>query len=291
MTGSREAPQTSPAERVWSRLPAATRSVLEDELSATDLQTLLLDLSRTRARRVTPSRLGRRWLDDRFVQPSSTDPRRLADTEVQLWDLLPPEFAGLALSPVAPLGSCTALGPVDQNRVLSTVRSSEVVSDPTNVLALEAARRRRAGQDSVHLAAHHRVLRNQQFAPGAPAHFTLFTVVSSARDSGAARTEARLLVLHLRFWSDVTARVLPAAAPRIQLTVLDPAVRDRVTTPYAPPWPGAGSTRRRTGPRGSGTTGRPRSRWWWEQNRPLSSATAASPTGPPLCSATPRSAA
>jgi hypothetical protein len=47
------------------------------------------------------------------------------------------------LSPVTPLGTCGVVGPVSQNRVVSTVRGTEVVSDSTNALAVEAATRRR----------------------------------------------------------------------------------------------------------------------------------------------------
>ena len=44
--------QTSAAiERVWSQLPEGAREVLESELSPTDLQSLLLSLAQTRARR------------------------------------------------------------------------------------------------------------------------------------------------------------------------------------------------------------------------------------------------
>src|SRR5215207_11741126 len=176
----------SAAQRAWSRLPPGAQSVLETGLSPTDLQSLQLDLSRTRAHRTTPAGVRRRWQQDRFVQPSPINPRRLAEVDLHLWRLLPPDFEGLALSPVTPLGTCTALGAADQNRVLSTVRSSEVVSDPTNVLVLEAAARRRGVADGVHLAACHRALRNQRFeAPEAAAHFELFALVSSARDSGA----------------------------------------------------------------------------------------------------------
>jgi hypothetical protein len=52
----------------------------------------------------------------------------------------------------------------------------------------------------VHLAAAHRVLRAQRFGPGMAAHFRLFALVSSARDTGAGRTEDRLLDRHLGFW-------------------------------------------------------------------------------------------
>jgi hypothetical protein len=227
--------RTPAADRVWARLPPETRTVLEDELAPTDLQTLLLDLARTRAHRVDPARLRDRWQRDRFVRPSSTDPRRLAATDACLWHLLPEWFDGLALSPVTPLGTCAAVGAADQNRVLSTVRSSEVISDPTNVLVLEAAARRRRGADAVHLAACHRALRNQWFqTPEAMAHFELFTLVSSARDTGSGRTEAALLVRHLRFWADVTGQLLGAQAGRIDLTTIDASVRDRVVDTVRP---------------------------------------------------------
>jgi hypothetical protein len=66
------------------------------------------------------------------------------------------------------LGTCTSVSAVDQNRIVSTVRSSEVVSDPTNVLALEAARRRQSSVDPVHLASCQRVLRAQRFIEPTP---------------------------------------------------------------------------------------------------------------------------
>lgn len=228
--------RTPAADRVWARLPMGARAVLEDQLTPTDLQTLLLSLARTRARQVGLPRLRDRWQQDRFVRPSSTDPRRSSVTVAHLWRMLPAEFAGLALSPVTPLGTCAVLGAADQNRVLSTVRSSEVVSDPTNVLALEAAARRRGGAGAVHLATCHRALRNQRFeAPEAAAHFELFTLVSSARDSGSGRTEAELLVLHLRFWANVTTALLGAGVGRIDLTLIDDGpVRERVNDTVGP---------------------------------------------------------
>lgn len=230
----------SATERVWAALPAGARSALEDKLSPTDLQTLLLDLGRTRASRIGPSRLRERWLGDRLVHPSATDPRRLAETDAALWRLLPRDVDGVALSPVTPLGTCAAVAPVDQHRVLSTVRSSEVVSDPTNVLALEAARRRRVDGGPMHLATCHRVLRTQRFSsPDAASHFELFALVSSARDAGSARTEADLLVRHLRFWSAALADLLGPSGVRIDLTVIgDGTLTDRLADTVRPALPG-----------------------------------------------------
>jgi hypothetical protein len=218
--------ETQPAavaaeQRVWGDVPRWAQQALETGLAPTDLQTLLMAVARARARNVTAARVLRRWGQDRFVRPSASDPRLLAALEARLWRLLPDRFAGVELSPVAPLGTCSALGPVDQHRVVSTVRGTEVLSDPTNALAVEAAaRRREQGVDGrVDLAACHRVLRAQQFGGGAAAHFRLFAVASSARDRGSGRTEAQLLVEHISFWQRVLAEVLPTTATRITVTV------------------------------------------------------------------------
>ncbi|MET0692510.1 MAG: hypothetical protein ABWY56_01190 [Propionibacteriaceae bacterium] len=226
MSASRE---RKPAERVWSRLPAGTERGLREDLSPTDLQSLLLDVSRARAAAVTPARLLHRWRDDRFVHPATTDPRILARATAQLWECLPATVDGVDLSPVAPLGTCAAVASVDQNRIVSTVRGSEVVSDPTNVLALAAAEGRRAGQPRVDLAAAHRVLRGQKFsAPGAQAHFLLFALVSSARDRGSLRTEAELLIDQLHYWELALATLAPGVPATVALTAFDASARPLV---------------------------------------------------------------
>jgi hypothetical protein len=104
--------QTSAAiERVWSQLPESAREVLEGELSPTDLQSLLLSLAPTRARRTRPADALRRWKSDRFVRPAPIDPGWLSEVENRLWQQLrTTPFVGLALSPVTPLGTCTSVG-------------------------------------------------------------------------------------------------------------------------------------------------------------------------------------
>ncbi|PZF92499.1 hypothetical protein, partial [Micromonospora deserti] len=164
-------------------------------------------------------------------RPAAADPRTLAAAEARLWELLPADVAGVDLSPVAPLGLCSAVAPVSQNRIVTTFRATEVVSDPTNALAVEAAarRRERPADGEVHLAACHRVLRAQDFGPGAAAHFRLFALVSSARDRGSGRTEERLLIRHLAYWQRVLHALVPGATPRLRLTVLDtPVVAERI---------------------------------------------------------------
>ncbi|MGK5522256.1 hypothetical protein ACSNN9_23265, partial [Micromonospora sp. URMC 107] len=223
--------------RVWERLPDGARAALAG-LAPADLRTLLLAVARDRAAAVRPADLVRRWRTDRFTQPAAADPRVLSQVEARLWQLLPAEFTGVDLSPVAPLGTCSTIAPVSQNRIVTTLRATEVLSDPTNALAVEAAVRRREQptDGAVHLAACHRVLRAQDFGPSASAHFRLFTLVSSARDGGSGRTEARLLTLHLAYWRAVLAALLPqSAGARVCLTVLDsPVVGERIADTVRP---------------------------------------------------------
>jgi hypothetical protein len=147
-----------------------------------------------------------------------------------MWSLLPAQVEGVELSPVAPLGTSSALADVSQGRVLATVRRSEVVSDSTNALALEAAVRRRARlrQDAVHLAACHRQLRAQDFGDGASAHFRLFTVVSSAAKTGSGQQESSLLSQHVLWWADVVRHMLPGVRVRFEVTAWDPVLRERM---------------------------------------------------------------
>ena len=224
-------------ERVWRAVPAGTREALTRGLSPTDLQTLLIAVARERAAQVTPAGVLRRWGRDRFVRPAGSDPRRVSAVEARLWQLLPAGFTGIDLSPVAPLGTCAAVAPVSQNRVVATARGTEVVSDSTNALAVEAAaRRQRQRRDGrVDLAACHRLLRAQVFGPGAAAHFRLFSLVSSARDTGSGRTEASLLTAHLGFWLDVLAEFLPHRDAQVELTVFgSPVLAERVADTVRP---------------------------------------------------------
>jgi hypothetical protein len=222
------------SDRIWSKLPAGTREALVDGMSPSDLQSALLDVSRERAGKLTPARVMDRWRHDRFVQPSQADPRALVRTQARLWDLLPDRFTGVELSPVTPLGTCSAVATIHQNMVLSTMRNTEVASDPTNELALEAAVRRRAGAERVDLATCQRVVRAQvNDAPGMSAHFQLFALVSSARDTGSGRTEAELLLDHLRYWY----AVLGEQAEFTFTTFAPSAVQERIDDTVRPGLP------------------------------------------------------
>jgi hypothetical protein len=206
--------------RALRRLPPGAEEALGTGLSASDLRTVLLGVARTRAADVTPAEVARRWSQDQLVRPNAADPRRVSAVEADLWRYLPAEVQGVGLSPVTPLGTCTVVASGSQDRIVSTMRSSEVMSDLTNTLAIEAAARRRAQapDQEVHLAACTTVLRAQPFGAGWSQHFRLFGLVSSARDTGYGRTQARLLLRHVTIWQRALAEVAPGLSPRVDLT-------------------------------------------------------------------------
>lgn len=208
--------------RIWRRVLQNPRQALESTLSPTDLQTLLLAVADSRANRRTAADLMRGWRENRYVQPAMADRRLVARVEGRLWELLPEAFAGVELSPVTPLGTCSVVAAVDQNRVLSTVRGTEVVGDLTNALAIDAAcRRRDTRAPTVHLAACHRVLRMQRFPPPYAQHFRLFALVSTTRDTGGGRAEAQLLTDHLRFWTRALPQIAAQVDFQLQLSVTE----------------------------------------------------------------------
>lgn len=147
----------------------------------------LLELARVQAARRRPPDLLAQRERDRLVQPSVLD-QRLAHRLDGLALDAAQEFEALLLSPVAPLGVCSALAPTSQDRTLSAGRGTEVVSDPTNVLALECARRLlKDPRQDVRLCTVHQVLRTQPPPPGAgfSRHFRLLALV----EAGPARAE------------------------------------------------------------------------------------------------------
>lgn len=203
--------------------------VLIRRLSGSELTTLLLAVFRARAARLRPPDVLRRYAEDRFAAPAPVPFDRIRRAEDALLSALPAEFELLTLAPVLPLGSHSVLATVDQNKLVSTARGSEVAADPTNGLALAAAVRRRdlaAGHrrdpDPVRLAALQRIVRGQRFdGVGAYQHFTLFGLVTAGRDVGALTFERRGCVEHLTVAADAVAAAGLSPA-RIRLTAFSP---------------------------------------------------------------------
>lgn len=205
---------------------AGLLDALGERLSTADLTTLLLEVMRRRVAALTPARVLAQYERDRFVRPAVLDPRRLIELELLALDAIGPQFVQIAISPLVPLGTHAVLAGVHQNRLVTTVRSSEVAADPTSALALEAAARRRHVLASsprsglaVHLAAVQRVVRAQRFdGPRSFAHFDLLGLASAGRDTGSRSFERAALRQHLRALVSVCER---AGFPRVRIRLTD----------------------------------------------------------------------
>lgn len=189
-------------------------------LSGSDFTSVMLEVIRRRASRETPASVLRRYERDRFVRPGP-DPRAVRRAEEALLGGLPGDVEVVQLAPLVPLGTHSALGPVSQDKVVSTVRACEVAADPTNALALEAASRRARARDQpalIRLAAVQRVVRAQRFAAGMFPHFGLFGLVTAGRDTGSLGFERSALAGQL----EIAIRGVAAATGRDVQIALTP---------------------------------------------------------------------
>ena len=177
--------------------------VLAERLAPADLSSLLLEVFRRRAAARTPRDLLVDHTENRFCRPAVVDARILAEWDRVVFAALPSDFDVIELSPLAPLGVCSVVATVNQNKIVSATRGIEVVADGTNVLALECALRRRGkgrqrGSAPVKLAASIRAVRAQQFEGARSfAHFRLLNLCSAGRDAGASHFVSEALTEHV----------------------------------------------------------------------------------------------
>jgi hypothetical protein len=169
----------------------AAFAALADGLAASELWSLLLDVFARRAGRRSPASVLQQWERDGFTRPAPIDQRTFVALDGHLLAAADAHgFASIELSPLAPLGACSVVGLGSQHRIVSALRGTEVVADPTNLLALECARRLRAGATSdtpqpvVRLATCHRCVRAQK-VPNIPhfaQHFRIFCLASAGHE-------------------------------------------------------------------------------------------------------------
>jgi len=202
-------------QRIVSQLGCTDLLERAGALAPSDLSSLILELSRIRTDRLKPSDLVERLPQNRFAAPSALDPAAYHALEAEVLTAAKADgVRPVLLSPVAPLGSCSVLGSVSQDKILSAVRGTEVLADSTNMLAIvlaaELKERTQARPDEgLHLCATSRLTRAQPFSgPAAFAHFGLFGMVSSGRDTGCYGCESALLEKQLTLYRRVVRKLL-----------------------------------------------------------------------------------
>lgn len=160
---------------------------------------MLLEVARLHAGTRLPRDVNAQFARDGFVVPGVIDLRTAHLLDGLALDAAQ-AFEPLLLSPLTPLGTCAAVAPSSQHRIVSTLRGTEVVSDPTNVLALECARRlMRDPRADVRLVTVHQVVRAQRFTakPGMSQHFRMLAMVSAGPALAEHAFEVRGFVEHL----------------------------------------------------------------------------------------------
>jgi len=194
---------------------------LASELTAPDLTTLLLEVAAERASRASAPGVLARYRTDRFTRPSTVPFGSLRSVEDAFIRAVPDAWKWVVPSPVVPLGAHAALGPVSQDWVVSTVRSSEVAADPTVALALEAAAGRhetstRRASGTARLATIQRVTRGQLYeAADAFAHFSIFAMATAGRSQTGERFDDEALDEHLGVYVDA----LSGIADRVEIVL------------------------------------------------------------------------
>jgi hypothetical protein len=168
-------------------------------LSGSELSSVLLEVMERHATGRAPADVLAQYQRDPFCTPAAVDQRTSIALDAHLLAAAT-DFEAIELSPVAPLATCSSVAPTHQNRVLSALRSTEVVADPTNVLALECARRLRAAAGPIHLATTQRVIRAQPIPklPGYAAHFRIFVLASGGIETKDHAFTAAALERHIR---------------------------------------------------------------------------------------------
>jgi hypothetical protein len=200
-------------ERGWivEHVGAETFERLATGLAGSELQSVLLEVMQRRAPARSANDVLAQFARDPFCAPSLVDQRTSNAVDAHLLGAAS-DFEAIELSPVAPLGVCSSVALTDQNRVLSALRSTEVVSDPTNVLALECAARLRTRPGSAaHLATSQRVIRAQSVPKlaGYAQHFRIFVLASGGVETKEHGFTIDSMLLHVRTMLTALDRLEP----------------------------------------------------------------------------------
>lgn len=193
--------------------------LLSERLPGSDLNSLLLEVFSNKVRKITPALLLQQYQANRFVQPAETDMIELLEQELRILRFFRERgFQPLELSPVAQLGSCSVVATVDQKKVISAGRNTEVLADATNSLALYIADLKKTGRvpgiegagslgDNGKLLRYctiHRHVRTPTIRiKGHTPHFKIGCLVTSGVDTGSYAFELTSLEEQVRTWYDL----------------------------------------------------------------------------------------
>jgi hypothetical protein len=196
---------------------------LTEKLSPSELNTLLPELFRTKAKKLTAAELLRQFEKNRFAAPSEVDTINFKEFEIRCLKLAKSKgFIPITLSPLAPFGTCSALAFVDQNNVVTPLRGTEVVSDATNVFAILMSSdfKKKKDHGLIKYATTHRHVRSQPLSnPAFTAHFGIFCLATGGPDRDSFTFELEQLMDHINIHLSVYSNEFDLNKERLLLRV------------------------------------------------------------------------
>jgi hypothetical protein len=201
-------------------------AILAEDLSGSALNSLLLAVFDHKTRQTTPAQLLQLYDLNRFVKPADVHVIQLRLKELNTLQLLAANgFEPLELSPVSLLGTCSVVGTVNQKKIISATRGTEVLSDATNAIAMHIAHQKKVlGNNApmLHYCTTHRHIRTQPLQiKGHTPHFTIACLVTAGKDTGNFSFEKEALTSHVKALQAVLKEVFNIDIKYLKLQLRD----------------------------------------------------------------------
>lgn len=186
--------------------------ILSNKLSGSELNSLLLEVFEKRVMQETPSSLLEKYTKNKLVKPAQLDFLKFKEEELECCKIVAnSNFELIELSPVAQLGTSSVMATVNQKKVLTALRNTEVQSDPTNSIALHYASLKKNNELSgktYNFSNVSRVIRTQVFSnPNFTPHFPILCLISCGMDTGSFEFEKTEIHKHFAITQDVCKSV------------------------------------------------------------------------------------
>ena len=194
--------------------------LISSRLTGSELNSLLLELFDRTTAKLSAVQLMKLYQQNRLVQPASGDMIAILEQELATLKLLRNRhFTPIELSPVSQLGSCSVIGTVDQKKIVSATRNTEVLADATNAMALHIAHLKKTGRwEPAKFCTVHRHVRTQPLIEKwMTPHFKIGCLVSAGRDEGNLFFERTSLVDHIETLHTLMSSVFSIRKIRFKL--------------------------------------------------------------------------
>jgi hypothetical protein len=197
---------SSIVNKILARIDQPDLLKILNDLSGSELNSLLLEVFKVRADARTPAEMLKLYRLNRFVKPSDLPALKLREIEVDLLKIFAAsDFTPIELSPVSILGSCAVVAPADQKKILSALRGTEVLADATNALALHISELKqnkswipKSTHEKLRFGTIQRHVRAQAISgKGFTPHFKIGCLVTSGVDTGSFLFEKESLSEHV----------------------------------------------------------------------------------------------